>query len=688
MGRDRNSSNPMQEHHKKQRQKQVQKNKHQRIKARDEKVVETKTISGVKEDIRQLERKRGKLQQGEEQKLQRLRKELKLLQEAAAAASSSANSSSHRAQQLASQRPLTELDDPRKSVYYDPQFNPYGAPPPGKPRLYHQRGGGVTMDIRMAVVPGEEDLSKPHPDNGHHMQDSRPPPIHGQIQERKQDYRHSQQHQQKSQTIPGRPPLHKEDQRKSSGSLSSQIRNEDSCQNSDKKTEQETTEQENDSGPVEEKSKPARDATINVPELPAPSQAVQRSQKMRRKHANMVDIWASTEEVEYERQVNQIDVEADDVGTLKKNNKTKKKNKPPLEYFYLDQSGQVQGPFSKTQMTGWMEAGYFPLETTMVKTTRNEQWVPMGEVPSLQQQPQQPSTSSVEDRIAALKSQNVLTNHDSQEDEEALAIQARIAALKGSATALDSGRLKEDEEDSEMTIQTRTSALKGDTGDNPGTVEDNTIVVAPYPAFTEEDATYYPVDDDAGEHPYPTVAYPDVAPYPTEDDNGDNEYDVAAGYPTAPYPTRDDEEGGDAVGAYPVMEEDGAVPAYPVDDIYLSGEDLVYPVTDTYPDVGESPHDDEGVTGAYYPLSVEDVQEGKQENVAKVAKKIVKVDSQVVALLPSHLQHKKRKAQSGPTNNHAKKSKPGSAKPSRDKAIERKVEAEYDKFMEEIEGLE
>eukprot|EP00532_Pseudo-nitzschia_australis_P012255 CAMPEP_0168214290 /NCGR_PEP_ID=MMETSP0140_2-20121125/5268_1 /TAXON_ID=44445 /ORGANISM="Pseudo-nitzschia australis, Strain 10249 10 AB" /LENGTH=85 /DNA_ID=CAMNT_0008141235 /DNA_START=306 /DNA_END=560 /DNA_ORIENTATION=+ len=76
------SSNPMQEHHKKARQKELQKSKDKRIKERDEKAVGTKTVREVREEIARVERdaKRSHGQQQKsaaEHKLARLRRELK-----------------------------------------------------------------------------------------------------------------------------------------------------------------------------------------------------------------------------------------------------------------------------------------------------------------------------------------------------------------------------------------------------------------------------------------------------------------------------------------------------------------------------------------------------------------------------------------------------------------------------------
>ena len=158
-------SNPMQEHHKKARQKELQRNKQKRTKERNERAIQTKTVKDVKEEIQKLERDIKRHHHGQQQKstaehkLARLRKELKLIQEAEAAARAKADADAE-AFRLANRyrqpkQLIPELDDPRKSVYYDKILNPFGAPPPGKPRLYHSRYGGVTQNIQEASVPGE-----------------------------------------------------------------------------------------------------------------------------------------------------------------------------------------------------------------------------------------------------------------------------------------------------------------------------------------------------------------------------------------------------------------------------------------------------------------------------------------------------------------------------------------------------
>ena len=725
----RGGSNPMQEHHKKQRQRQVQKNKQQRSKARDEKVVQTKTVESVKEEIRALEKrgKHHKLQAPEEQKLQRLKKELKLVQEAAEAAKKAQAEQEHASRFQPKQRSLTELDDPRKSVYYDAQFNPYGAPPPGKPRLYHQRGGGVTMDIRMAVVPGEEEPPPP------------PPPPQPTEQQRHQHHKPS----------PSRPPPGPQQSVTSSSPRPTQSPpskqeakppQEEAAPSTDEEEKSEEKNEEPSASTEQETKKLSPKKPVAIPSLPPASQAVQRTQRCR-KQAGMADIWASNEEVEYERQINNIDVEADDVGSSLKTKKTKKhkKKKVPLEYYYQDRAGQVQGPFTKSQMMGWMEAGYFPLDTTMVKTSRNEDWIPMGDVTSLQKQKAAPEKSSVEDRVAALKNGGA-TNVQDEDEAEGMSIQARIAALKGGAP-------KEPQEDAEaMSVQARIAALKGEApkaqeddteqdSNNESSIEDRIAALrgqAPGPNQPDDDnmalRPSYPEDDnqesEMGVAPYPAAAVDDqdggVAPYPAVEDGDasgvatypvapyhatgheaedlveaysvapypvaeeDNDGGVLA-YPVAPYPTGDGDDDDMAVAAYPTehAEDDGAVAAYPTDTAYPAGDDLAYPVTDAYP-TGE---EDGGMDATEaYPPPASGV--AVEETAVAAPKKTIKVDSALVAFLPSHLQAKKRKSNESAKESTVPRPKKVKASPAAADGGNGQSKDDYDKFMEEIEGLE
>lgn len=688
-------SNPMQAHHRKQRKRQVQKNKQQRIKARDERVVDTKTVASIQAEIKNLKYRKN-LQTAEQQKLQRLEKELKLVREAASQKPKS-NWQAPREQH----NPPTELDDPRKSVYYHETLNPYGVPPPGKPRLYHQRGGGVTMDIKYAIVPGEEPPPPP------------PPP------------RERDSHINRREESP-----HRRSRSRSPSPTGHSLSPEPAPIGEKEETKAE-----------EQKVNKA----LTIPSLPPPSKAVQRS---RRKGGNSAaDIWASTEEVEYERRTNHVDLEADDVGAvaLKKKKKAKKK-KPPLEFYYKDMSEQVQGPFQKAQMREWIQAGFFP-PTILVKTSRTETWKPIAEVQALQEAPPQPSPDktdeAVRDRIAALRQDTSLNDRidalkrrnqgekDGEEedtvDSEASAsgLEDRVAALR---RALAQGMSKNNDSSDEPEVSspgnetTPNSVPPRPTGDDtdvvpypvenePGLfqVEDNAFP-APYPV--EEEAVPYPVDDAVGPAAYPvddeTVPYPvddaaGPAPYPADDDPAPYPVDNSAG--PAPYPV-DDEP-----APYPVDDAVGPAP-YPVDDVYPSADQYpaadpnppndAYPADVPYPMVGPYPGTEEGssypVVDAYpatgsYPDASDVPHNATEPNLSypvgpaappgplPVQKKTIKVDKDVVAFLPSHLRNRKRKPLAKTVQPKTKKMKVV-VEQTKDDAGD-----DYTKFMDEIEGL-
>eukprot|EP00536_Pseudo-nitzschia_multiseries_P008518 jgi/Psemu1/20586/gm1.20586_g len=454
-------SNPMQDHHKKARQKELQKNKERRTKERDEKA-------------RDMKRHHGQQQQksAAEHKLARLQKELKLIQEAAAAARVKADAD-REALRIANQykqpqRPLTELDDPRKSVYYDEIMNPYGAPPPGKPRLYHRRFGGVTMNIHEAIVPGEEQQvptppppPPPPPQNFRGAQHQGPPSSY------QQHIRGGYGHHQR-QSHPNRQSEPQREEGLSTDRYSHKrqsLRNPLSTQSPgeklyDNKNSKDIKRQEGSaalsssssakSSAVGEMTK--EDGTSSTPS----SSAVQRTLRVAKRKGRagaLADIWASTEEVEYERHTNLVDLEADDIGTASKvkkkhNKKKKKKQKPPLEFYYRDNSGAVQGPFSKEQMRDWIDAGYFPL-TTKARTNRMDPdgWVPMGDLPSLKATIAQNDHSATAAAAAAAAAGSADSANDSVQD--------RIAALKGSANGGDIDQL-------DSSMQAKIAAMRAD----------------------------------------------------------------------------------------------------------------------------------------------------------------------------------------------------------------------------------
>ena len=296
------SQNPIDVHRRQQRKKELQKNKTTRIQARDERVKQTKSVAEVKDAIQKLEKRKASLSHPEKQKLDRLYKELKLTKQA------QEEKKSTQPLQQQKQQPLTELDDPRKSVYWDEMLNPYGAPPPGKPRLYHRRGGGVTMDMTEAIVPGEE---------GEIVRAGVPPPQPPPRRDESQSYQqnrvsshHEQQQQQKHNRVPPPPP-------------------------------RQAPPPPPPPPPLPAKEEATKTSTTSVPSLPPPSKAVKRLAKKRRKLD--ADIWASTEEVEYHKKHDQMDLE----GTTN----------AEVLWWYRDSSNQVQGPFSSLQMQSWYQAG-------------------------------------------------------------------------------------------------------------------------------------------------------------------------------------------------------------------------------------------------------------------------------------------------------------------------------------------
>jgi len=165
MGKDHSfSANPAERYHREQRKKELKKNKIQRLRQRDERVITKETSTSVKEAINALERKRDTNRQGyldtsDIRKLERLHKELKLVQKAeeeekvkeAAVKASLTNSS------LSFNELQQKYGDPTTSYYYHATLNPYGVPPPGKPMVWHCKYGGTTMDIRLAGFPQNEE---------------------------------------------------------------------------------------------------------------------------------------------------------------------------------------------------------------------------------------------------------------------------------------------------------------------------------------------------------------------------------------------------------------------------------------------------------------------------------------------------------------------------------------------------
>jgi hypothetical protein len=199
--------------------------------------------------------------------------------------------------------------------------------------------------------------------------------------------------------------------------------------------------------------------------------------------------------------------------------------------------------------------------------------------------------------------------------------------------------------------------------------------VAAYPA--------YPVDDNDEVAAYPAYDNDEVAAYPAYPvDDEDN---------VASYPVSEHQGGGtDYPMGYDDEEEDAAVAPYPTDEPYPGAEDLTYPVTDSYPiesdnNVDGAHHEDPSsyaISGVIYPPS--------EDMAVRGPKKVVKVDKELVTFVPSNLQNKKRKANVEPINLPV----PKDAKHKKIKSTtttklegERTTDDDYDKFMEEMDGL-
>jgi hypothetical protein len=399
-------ANPMNQYHRDQRKKEVKKNKGKRIKARDERVIETQTAASINKDISVLEKKKkakeGHLDNTEQRALERLHKELKIVTqheeerkaaEAAAAAASYVESTeiNHAALQKSNQLEKMKRQqeekfnhiDPTLSMYYHPMLNPFGAPPPGQPRMWTSRMGGTTMNPEFAGRPGDppppSQLPPPPP----------PPPSAKPI------------------TRLGPPASATENHRSNNHQQTAQ-RHSAERERSDRIRYGKSSERAAlfPSTKADAKPPPFPKKKQDVPPpLPKPSEAVQRGRTSR---ALKADIWASNEEVDYYQDdgdgnagegatkpqhqahsqsnswkhkkksgVANKDFDMNDpccpageqyeeyrgdipiTGAVKKKKKKKRRSVPPVDqWFYKDsQSGNVQGPFTSTQMLQWVSAG-------------------------------------------------------------------------------------------------------------------------------------------------------------------------------------------------------------------------------------------------------------------------------------------------------------------------------------------
>jgi len=164
------SQNPIDQHRRAQRKKELARNKTKRISFRDAKVAATQSLKSVQSEIKSLERKQkyqeGHLDSKDTKKLERLRKELKIVITAEEKRKKEEEVLKRKLHEegkkhLGTKEGVNEWNEEKfgslakSSVYYDPTMNPYGAPPPGKPKMYWAIGGGKTIDPRLAFIPKE-----------------------------------------------------------------------------------------------------------------------------------------------------------------------------------------------------------------------------------------------------------------------------------------------------------------------------------------------------------------------------------------------------------------------------------------------------------------------------------------------------------------------------------------------------
>ncbi|GFH57630.1 hypothetical protein CTEN210_14106 [Chaetoceros tenuissimus] len=788
-------ANPLDDYKQQQRKKEKRKNKTKRISERDQKVAESTSLSSVQSDINKLETKKKNqndhLDTKDTRKLERLRKELKIVIGAEEDRKKQREEKARleweeRKQRMKTKEGVEELNQQKfkkakASIYYDPVMNPYGAPPPGQPMLYHTKSGGKTLDINEAFIPynlrdeNDEDSvqSEKHDniiiekgdDDGHS-------PEKGKQEEVIQyDFQKLPIREVKEEKVPPPPPPPKPQRVPPPARIPEK--------HSVPKQEV----------PVIKESKPS-----GPPTLPKPSEAVQRLQRRKgKKRAMMADIWASQEEINYEGE----DLEGSGMQTEEKDKYSFKKRKKmdredvydPLcpadegysdyrskeqiqksttskkkvtdgdkdhmengkisvkkvQWYYIDQSAIVQGPFQSDQMIGWNSAGFFPSDT-MVRNGDDGEFVELGTVDlatgeskqeitiqaqpeesvedriaALKQSMQAQPEESVEDRIAALKQSMQAQPEESVEDRIAAlkqsmqaqpeeSVEDRIAALKQSMQAQPEesvedriAALKQSmQAQPEESVEDRIAALKQSMQAQPEeSVEDRiaalkqSMQAQPEESVEDRIAALKNQEINISREEAPP-AYPmddDEPPAYPMDDEAPPAYPMDDDEPPA-YPMDDDEPPAypmddEAPPAYP-MDDDKAPPAYPVDeddnvpyptDVAYPVDEYAYPNTDSAYETAEA----DNVAPYYIPVADNNRNEQMEKNETKKAK--FTGDKAVVGFVPANLKVRRTKSQKP-----VKKKKASTAQAVQLKKVYKKLSSgavsdDYEKFMNEINSL-
>eukprot|EP00557_Chaetoceros_sp_GSL56_P007186 CAMPEP_0176505334 /NCGR_PEP_ID=MMETSP0200_2-20121128/16439_1 /TAXON_ID=947934 /ORGANISM="Chaetoceros sp., Strain GSL56" /LENGTH=659 /DNA_ID=CAMNT_0017904881 /DNA_START=1193 /DNA_END=3169 /DNA_ORIENTATION=+ len=648
------TSNPIQDYNRQQRKKEKKKNKVKRISARDTKVAQTASLDGIQKEIQNLTKKQehqnGHLDTTDTRKLERLRKELKIVIQAEEERKKQREEREREEWEAQKERMKTkegvdELNknkfrNARASIYYDPVMNPFGAPPPGQPMVYHRRGGGQTMDPNEAFIPYEF-REKDHEDDNDDdevlsVKDGRGPLEMNNRQEPGIDQHGMALHtvERKGSTImavsdsfippppPPPPPaarLH-EFISPPPPPPPPQLASRPNEYIPPPPPPPPPRLKESIVPPPPHPPQHASKAKISsVPSLPAPSESVQRLQRQKSKKNNkkattlLADIWASQEEIDYEggetlegaidaiphrignvsdaqpsykrkrkmeskedtfdplcpaddgysdyrskeqiqrstllsqkkkREEGHVEGEEKDVSSGDANEKKNftKNVTPSCQWYYIDQSGYVQGPFASEQIMAWNQAGFFP-SNTLVKNGQDGRFVEIGLVDlatgrSAEEDPTEDyddddddddenvEEEGVEDRIAMLK-QCMLKDRETCDS-----VEDRIRVLKNTM----------EEERTHATtnnVEDRIAALK----------ESGPVVLKSINSSIE--------DHDHEEPP----AYPVEAPYIDDQEEPPT-------YPTEALYDYNQEE----PPAYPIDASydynQGGPPAYPVDESY------------------------------------------------------------------------------------------------------------------------
>ena len=635
------SSNPIDVHRRKQRKKEIQKNKTKRISIRDAKVAEIGSIESTEKEIHKLQ---SKLDQGyqldhkEGQKLDRLNRELKIVNKAQEQRIKDAEE--RRLEKLEQEKELMKTKKgvdqlnqskfryAKYSVYYDKVMNPYGAPPPGKPMLYFKKEGGQTMHAHEAMIPENElakedrekiqnmvmkqhqqdEMDDSNDDIDDHHGDGHYRPLQDPNHDgRRQDHYFGESTLTASTMPPPPPPP---------------------------------------TSTIPPPPPPPPLPPSNVPPPPPPpSKAVQLLNKRRsnktKNNSVLTDIWASQEEIAYEsytennsqtileggsggiskisQQQNKFDFknkkrkkehESDNFDPLcptadgydeyrdpdlihrskdenanhqqQQQKKRKRKLAKPknLQWYYQDTSGIIQGPFQALQMVSWKDAGFFP-STTLVRiddTTDDENQNNFYPIDSVDL-----LTGDIENELK----QNLVDYDDGIDDREN-SVEDRIALLKGGTKPIQNNTtFQEESTNIDESIEQRIAALKNNnsTSSSGSKVDNEHDVEVETPSETpsnDEDnvatVSNYPVDENEN------------GEYINDGINENVTYPIDVAYPV---------EGGPEVRV-DRDNEDIAYPAdvgYPLENCVEVGveggnEDIAYPTDVAYPVIDAYPVDD------------------------------------------------------------------------------------------------